>query len=35
MKDGQVVDREVLPLKKVLSVPRGTPSPPSNKEQKP
>ncbi len=35
MKDGQVVDREVLPLKKVLSVPRGTPSPPSNEQQKP
>ena len=26
MKDGQVVDREVLPLKKVLSVPRTTPA---------
>jgi len=29
MKDGQVVDRDKLPLKKVLSVPRGTPPRPT------
>jgi imidazolonepropionase-like amidohydrolase len=30
MKDGQIVDRDKLPLKKVLSVPRGAPSRPSS-----
>jgi len=30
MKDGQVVDRERLPLKKVLSVPRSTPARPTS-----
>jgi len=29
MKDGQVVDRDKLPLKKMLSVPRGAPAKPS------
>jgi imidazolonepropionase-like amidohydrolase len=35
MKDGHVVDREVLPTKGVLPVLRGTPSTSSNKEEKP
>jgi imidazolonepropionase-like amidohydrolase len=30
MKDGQVVDRDKLPLKKVLTVPRGTPARPTS-----
>jgi len=34
MKNGQVVDRDALPTKKVLTVPRGTPSTSSNKEEK-
>jgi hypothetical protein len=29
MKDGRVIDRDKLPLKKVLSVPRGAPSRPA------
>ncbi len=30
MKDGQVIDRDKLPLKKILSVPRGTPPRPTS-----